>query len=619
MWNSISSARVMRRWCRTLTVIALASGATMASSDALPTLDTEAEAWVQSTLASMTLEQRAAQLIKPAVPANAPGNPEVLAEYGRMVSELGVGGFTFRVRSARDAVEILNSLQASSEVPLLVSVNFERGTGTFWEEGTIFPRQMACAATGDPDAARTVGVYTAREGLACGIPWTLVPIADVNINPENPIINIRSYGEDVDTVSACVRAFVEGCQGEGMLACAKHYPGHGDTATDSHLELAVVDEDLERLRTVEFPPFQEAIDSGVATVMTSHIWFPALMGDEGEIPATISRNVLTGLLREEMGFEGLVVTDAMSMRGIRDRLPPGEAAAAAVAAGSDMLLDPLEPWEAHAGIVRAVREGTLPEERVNEACERILRAKAGLGLQHSQPVDVEAAMASLGQPDALEAAQGIARRAFTVVRDEQSLLPIDPEEHARVLHISLYDAWSHWNFRDFIPLANGLNTRFESVRYRVAFDPPDPDVTARLIGDERSAAYIESVEHLGLDGENRAAIMEEARRADLILISAFVRTASYKSDIGLGENQIALIRSLAAGETPVALAVFGSPYLLTELPSVPCQILTYDDSYLFTGELPGALVGEFPLSGRLPVTLPGIAERGEGVQVPARH
>lgn len=591
----------------------------IAAFDATGPLDAESEAWVQSTLASMTLEQRVGQLLKPAIPWQAGTSPEVAQEYVDMINDLDVGAVTLRVRSAREAMALIEQFQAVSETPMIISVNFERGTGTFWSDGTIFPRQMALAATGDPDTARTVGAVTALEALACGVHWTLVPICDVNINPSNPIINIRSYGEDVATVGEFAAAFVDGCQGAGLLACAKHFPGHGDTATDSHLGLAVVEEDRARLDAVELPPFQAVIDAGVGSVMTSHIWFPNLMGDEGQIPATISHNVLTGLLREEMNFEGIIITDSMSMHGVTELLSPGEAAVAAVAAGADSLLDSLDNRAASAGLVEAVRLGVLSESRINEAAERMLRMKARLGLHRGVVIDPEIAMRSLRLPASVAAAHEMAQRAITVVRDDNHLLPLAPTEETSLLHIALYDSWANWDFDDLDTLRAGLRERFGHVTSEIAFESPTVSVIERMEGEGASRTEEEIGSLFGADAERRSALVAQAASADVTLVTAFVRTASYRGSVGLGDEQVALIRELTESGASVILVVLGSPYVLTHLPDVPCQVLTYDTSGLFTTALPGALVGEFPITGRLPVTLPGLAARGDGMQIHARR
>lgn len=577
-----------------------------------------AEAWVARTLDAMSLEEQAGQLLMPAIPAGATAHNELGAEALRLVTDLGVGAFTLRVRGAVDALELIQTLQASSEVPLLVNVNFERGAGTFWSEGAMLPRQMAFAATGDPNTARIAGQIIARECRASGVHWVSVPICDVNVNPENPIINIRSYGEDVETVRSFSRAFIAGCQGGGVMACAKHFPGHGDTAVDSHLELAVVDQPRARLDAVEFPPFRAAISAGVATVMTSHIWFPAIMPGEDEVPATLSRHVLTALLRHEMGFDGLVITDAMTMRGITGRWEPGEAAVAALAAGADVILDSPDNAAARDALVRAVPRGAISGRRLRESAERVLRAKAALGLHTGTQIDSQAAFTILRDEDTRRFARGVASRAITLLRDESGVLPINASETTGLLHLALYDDWSGWDFADLEALRDGLGHRFASVSSEVVFEAPTLGVAQRLAGGSVSLSSGEVQSRLGVTADRLARLQLMAEQSDVTVITAFVRTASYRASVGLGPHQLALIREISGQGRPAVLAILGSPYLAMATPVAPCVLLTYDDGRPSAEALPAALTGETAIRGRLPVTLPGVAARGDGVQIPSR-
>ncbi len=613
-------ARVVVRVIGALAALTLMTGCLhLRAPDPFP-LDAEGEAWVRETLASLSLEQRVGQMIHAHVPWNATASPEQVAECLDQVAELHLGGFITGGRNMEDGlIPILNSLQAASAVPLLFCADFEAGTGRVWNTGTRFPRQMALAATGDPETARLVGEITAREARACGVHWPLVPICDVNINPENPIINIRSYGGDVETVADFAVAFTEGVQSHGGLACAKHYPGHGDTATDSHLVLAVVEDDRERLDAVEFPPFQAAIDAGVGSVMTSHIWFPALMGDEGQIPATVSHNVLTGLLREEMGFRGLIVTDSMRMRGITNHFEAGEVAVLTVQAGTDCILVSADYREAADALIAAVADGTLTEARIAESVERILRAKAWLGLHRGTQIDADVGLAALRHPDAVAAAQDMAQRAVTAVRDERGLLPLDPAETRSVLHVAMLDDWPRWLGTTLDPLLAGLDERFAAVQHEVTFRVPSRETVEKFIELADDLTDEEIAARHGLPEARRAEIIAAARTADVVIVTAFVRVGAFKGDISIGDDQMTLLRELADADLPVILVGLGSPYLLTEAPRVPCQLLTYDYSSLMTALIPAALTGEFPLTGRLPVELPGLAPLGHGLQIPARE
>lgn len=576
------------------------------------------EAWVRQTLQGMSLEERVGQLLFSHFPWRDHASPEVILDRQRVVDELHVGGFIVGGQSAADVIPLMNSMQARSRVPLLVCADFEAGVGRVWREATLFPTQMAVAATGDPRNARLVGEWTARESRALGVHWPLMPVCDVNINPENPIINVRSYGEDVSLVSRFAAAYIEGVQEHGGLACAKHFPGHGDTATDSHLGLAVVDQPRGRLEAVEFAPFRAVVKAGVGSVMTSHIHFPALMGDEGAIPATVSRNIMTGLLREEMGFRGLVCTDSMRMRGITTLFEPGEAAVRAIEAGVDCILVSEDDAAAFSALLEAVRTGRLTERRIAESVERILRAKAWLGLTEPDLTPLDEALAAVGQEETRALAEEMMRRAVTAVRNAGDLLPLDPARHPRLLHLALLDNARNWLPEEVDGVTEGLRARFRRVdRERVFmeprreaiddFDPMTPDMAT----DELIARHC-------LTPSRRERILRRAAEADLTVITAHVRFGAYKGDIGLSDAQMALVRDLVASGRPTVLAVLGSPYVVCAVPEAPCQVLTFDFSRLAAAVLPGALTGEFAISGRLPVSLPGVAERGAGLTLPPR-
>jgi beta-N-acetylhexosaminidase len=581
------------------------------------TLSTEDEAWVQETLAGLSLEERIGQMIHLHTPWRAADNPEELVEINALSRELHAGGHIVGGRSAEDMAPVLAELQRDREVPLLISADFESGVGRIWSDATRFPCAMAQAATGDPETARITGAATAREARASGVHWILAPVSDVNINPENPIINIRSFGEDVPSVSEFAVAFTEGVQSAGALACAKHFPGHGDTATDSHMMLARVDADRERLEAVEFPPFQAAIDAGVASVMTSHIWFPTLMGDEGAIPATVSPNVMTGLLRREMNFGGVLVTDSMRMRGLTNHFEAGEAAVRSVIAGVDVILVSADYREAHGALLDAVRRGVISEERIARSVERILRTKAWLGLHRTDATEFD--LEALLQPETVAEADGLTERAITVVRNEDGLLPLAPEGIESLYHIVLFDESNRWWPSAVDPLDEGLAQRLGSVTREIVFREPQREVVKRFFDTTDEMSTDEITLSFGLTERRHEILLEQAQRSDTILVTAFVRIAAHKGAISLSEAQVALLNDLIRSGKPVVLVCSGSPYMLEAAPEAPVQILTYDYSAPMARALAGALLGEFPLTGRLPVTLPGVAERGHGLQIPSRE
>jgi beta-N-acetylhexosaminidase len=350
--------------------------------DSVTPLSRSAQQWVESTIAGLSLEEKAAQMVMVAVRGQY-RNPqsEEFRNIARTVGDRGVGGVVMSTSELETLPRLLNDLQASSSLPLLVAADLERGMAFRVRRGTVsLPSAMAVGATRSPEAARFTGEVTAREGRALGIHWAFAPVADVNNNPANPVINVRSYGEDPHLVASMVEAFVEGAHRGGMLTTAKHFPGHGDTSTDSHETRPVVTADRERLAAVELVPFRRAIDAGVDAVMLAHVSVPSL--DPSNAPATLSPEIGVDLLRRELGFQGLIVTDALDMAGVRPAWD-GEAVIRAVRAGADVMLMPRDPRVAVQSLVRGVEEGQITESRIDISVRRILEAKAGLGL-HQQ-------------------------------------------------------------------------------------------------------------------------------------------------------------------------------------------------------------------------------------------
>ncbi|HEY2546151.1 MAG TPA: glycoside hydrolase family 3 N-terminal domain-containing protein, partial [Candidatus Acidoferrum sp.] len=355
--------------------------------------------WVEATLSRMTLDEKVGQLIFATYHGSFTAtDAPAYAEMMRLVEKLHVGGFINITRGsplgivksqAYPTAVLTNQLQEKSKLPLLIGADFERGTAMRLDEGTSFPTAMALAAASNPKDAYTMGKVTALEARAVGIQWIYAPDSDVNNNPNNPIINTRSFGEDPAKVSEYVTQFVRGVQENGALATAKHFPGHGDTAADSHIDLPVIHADRERLESLELVPFRAAIAAGADSIMTGHLSSPALEPD-ANTPATLSSNILTDLLRKELGYQGLVVTDAMDMGGITVRYAPGEAAVRAFVAGADALLMPPVPDAAVEALLDAVKSGRISQQRLDASVRRILEAKARLGLYKERLVDVNA-------------------------------------------------------------------------------------------------------------------------------------------------------------------------------------------------------------------------------------
>lgn len=406
------------------------------------------ESWVESTLAGLTLRQKVGQMIMPWVMGDfSPEGSPSLERIHRLIDRDEIGGLIISVGTPLDVATKLNTLQRRSRLPLLVAADLETGAG-FRMRGAVhlpglhdlggatnFPALMAVGAADDPFLAYEMGRITAMEARAVGIHVPFAPVLDVNSNPDNPIINTRSFGEDPQRVGDLGVCFIRGMQEHGAIATGKHFPGHGDTETDSHLALPVIRTDRARLEAVELPPFRRAVEAGMGALMTAHIAIPELTG-EPSLPATLSPRVLTGLLRETWGFGGLVFTDAMDMNAIDRLFGRGEASVRAVEAGADVLLMPPNPDEAIRAVTQAVLSGRIPESRIDASVRRILSAKVAMGLHERRTVDLEEVHRVVGIPAHTGVAREIAERSLTLLRNEGGVLPLRGSPGARVLSVT---------------------------------------------------------------------------------------------------------------------------------------------------------------------------------------
>jgi len=591
----------------------LASTAGALDAKAGKQADKQAAAWVKKTLAKMTLDEKVGQLVVPGLNGvYTPIDSEAQDKLERLVREGRVGGFhvfgggealppallnpVYGVAGSRtikgDALAIatlVNRLQRASALPLLFTADFEGGAGYIVDGATRMPRAMALGATRDPALAERAGRLGAAEGRALGVHVDFYPVVDVNVNPQNPVINIRSFGEDPELVSRLATAYMRGIQQGGMLSTAKHFPGHGDTATDTHLDLAVIEHPRARLDAVELVPFRAAIAAGVDAVMSSHIRLPALDPTEGR-PATLSRPILTGLLREELGFKGLVFTDSMSMLAIAKQFTPAEAAALAVQAGADVVLDSPDPQAALRGIKEAVERGEIARDALDRSVERILKAKAKLGLHRSRTVDVEAVPASVGGRAHEALAAEIASRAITLLKDERGQLPLALPQKARVLLLSLVDSASGW--REAAP----GRVLIPELRKRL------PGLTAVEVSDRTTASELDLLRAM-------------AKGVDAVVAATFTRGSDPNGKLGLSPGQLSLLEALARDESrrPFVAIVLGSPYVGALGAKLPAILVTYEIGDAPEAAAVRALCGEAAIGGRLPVSLPGLFPAGHGL------
>lgn len=551
--------------------------------------NTFAADWVDTTLRSMTLEQKVGQLLLPYAPEGGfrgAGSDEFQALRNDLTT-YHLGGYHVRKGDPVAVALLINDLQKASRIPLLITADLEGGTGYVMPGATRLPLGMGIGATGSEELAAAAGRITAIEGRAMGIGVQFYPVVDVQNNPRNPIINIRSFGEEPSKVASLAAAYLRAVQENGMLATAKHFPGHGDVDTDSHLVLPTLDADRTRLDAVELPPFRAAIDAGVAAIMTAHIYLPKL-DEEKNLPATLSKNVLTTLLRDELRFGGLVISDALDMGGVTTTFDEKEAVIRTVEAGSDIVLFPVHLDVAFNALVEAVKSGRISESRIDSSVRRILAAKKRLGLDKYKPADLNALSNVLGTKESRDIARNIQEQAITLVRDERNALPLRPSADLRVLHVTIIDNQKGWRE-----------------------GPVGVTGAAELLKRFPRAVHV-AVDDRSTPGEYEM-IRRTADLVDAVIVSGFIRVGAFKGSIDFDRQQLALLRSLSQLQKPFVFTLFGSPFLLHAVPELPSYILTYDTHAEAERVAVRAITGEIPFRGKLPVSLPGLYPLGHGL------
>jgi beta-N-acetylhexosaminidase len=533
--------------------------------------------WANDQLRKMSLEEKIGQLISVGVNATFLNqDSDAYRALKHHIEDNKVGGIILFRGPVYESVILVNRMQQLARYPLLISADLEAGAGMRFDDTVNFPWNMAVGATGNPEYARRQGEITAREARALGVQQIFAPVVDVNNNAANPVINVRSYGEDPAAVARFAAAFTEGAQAAGAIATAKHFPGHGDTAVDSHRGLPEINVGRERLNTVEFVPFQASVNAGVGSVMVGHIALPQIdatavkplpenvkskptdTDEDGEIveekaamPATMSP-VIGNILRKDLKFSGLIVTDALSMSGLTIYFTQEEAAVRALEADADMLLKPADVDAAFRGVRAAVKSGRITEQRVEESARRILAAKYDLGL-----VDKLVPLKNL-RPD------------------------------ARVFNLAITNGDDrNWIANAFVSKLNRSGVKVETV-----------------VLDERST-----------DLEVQKAV-ESAKSADLVLASLYGRVRSGQvSSVGIPDAGAHALSALIAAKTPVVAISFGNPYLLQSFPGLRTYLVAYGDMPSLQQAVARALVGEIDVVGKLPISLPGLYPKGTGIQV----
>jgi beta-N-acetylhexosaminidase len=585
-------------------------------------LQPDAKEWAQATLDKLSLEEKVGQLFMVRLRVellHGDSEYEQLREnirkyhIGAMAMSAPRGGRLLHRDFRYETIVLLNQLQRDSKLPLLVAGDFEQGVlpprlfGT-----TVFPHAMAFGAAGKMDYAEEFGRITAQESRAIGVQWNLFPVADVNSNPANPIIGTRAFGADPEQVGELVAAYIRGARAGGMLTTAKHFPGHGNTATDSHLGVASVDEDLKSLYAIDLPPFRKAIEAGVDAIMTAHVRVPTLDPDPNHV-ATTSPRIVTELLQNQLGFKGLVVADALDMAGLSGgyRNNPGRPAVDAFKAGNDVLTMPADLGASYAAILHAVRTGEISESRLNASVLKILQAKASLGLHKNRLVDAAAVAALVGKPQNLAIGQQISDDAVTLVRDNGKLLPLVPWGETK----AAFRPWGKQTPHNLVVIVLCDNVRAEDGRvlgWQIRSRRPD----ATVLYVDPKVAMARSAEVLAAVSQARGVVVgvyivpSAARSMRLARISKHLAS--------LPDSTSTLLEQILAraGDKTVVLAM-GSPYLTDEFPAIQNYICTFSNVSVSEISAAKALFGEIPIHGHMPVKLPNLrAQRPSDIPAP---
>lgn len=592
-------------------------------------LDHEGEKWAEKTLRKMSTEEKIGQLFMPWVRAEFlnVNSPEYVQLRDTM-QKYHVGSFAMTVRweppflyrnQPYEAAVLLNRLQKDSKLPLLFAADFERGLTMRLHGGTTFPHAMAFGATGKTEYAEAFGRITGEEARAVGIHWNFFPDADVNSNPANPIINTRSFGEDPKEVGELVVAYIRGAHQSGMMTTVKHFPGHGDTATDSHLSVAQVTGDRSRLQSVELPPFQSGVSAGVDSVMVAHVTVPALDPNPDRV-ATTSPVVVTDLLKKQLGFQGIVVTDALDMAGLTRLYANdiGRASVDAFKAGNDLLLIPPDLDASYQAMLKAVQSGEIPRERLDASVLKLLKAKAALGLHKARTTDSSKLEVLVGKPDNIAQGQKFSDEAVTLVRDNGRLLPLkEATKQTGTVRSGLpYQHVEEVNNR-VTSVIFSEDVRTESGRaFERQLRSRVPDANVIYIDPRIAAAMAEPV-------------LAAVREAEVVIVAVYVVPTAGRAmkgaqgltnSVALNDANGALLQSILerAGDKTAVIAV-GNPYLIQDFPAIQTYLCTFSNASVSEISAVKALFGEIEIHGHLPVTIPNIAVRGSGIERPVQH
>jgi len=533
--------------------------------------------WAENKLKGMTLREKIAQMIV----TNSDGfylneNDKEFKRLENLITKEKIGGVIFFKGKALDEARLINKLQSLSETPLLISQDFERGTAMRLDDGSLFPNNMAIGATRNPELAYKMGLQIAKECRALGIHQNYSPVVDVNNNSKNPIINVRSFGEDPQLVSDMGNAMIKGLQDGGVIATAKHFPGHGDTDIDTHNDLPVINHNMERLNRIELVPFVNAIKTGVKSVMIAHLSFPSV-DKTPFLPASLSPEIVNGLLIDKLGFNGLVVTDALNMSAITKHFSTEEVALSCINAGIDLILMPQGETKTIDAIEKAVKKEQFSEERINKSVTKILEAKEWLKLNENKLVDENKVLNIVNNDKAQELSQELADASITLVKND-NILPFTK------------------------------NNRDKKILMLPMFDGTEPDMLQNFydeFSNKTSGLFSNPFEIKTINGNisDFDKMFEIINDYDYYVIPLFIKVKMKTGTVGMNQSQADFIDYIIHKSKKVIVISFGNPYLLQNFREVPVYIAAYGDSPATIKAVAKSLTGEIKPKGKLPVSI----------------
>ncbi len=544
------------------------------------------KSWAEQTLQKLTLREKVAQMLIYSTHLDFRNNDnKQWQEINRLIETDGIGGIHLWSGNTGLSVTMLNTLQGKSKIPILVDMDIERGLQQRFPEGTQLPPAMAIAATGDLQNAFEAGKIVALEARSVGVHWNLAPVVDVNNNPDNPIINTRAYSDDPGIVADFAEQFINGLHSGGMLATAKHFPGHGDAKTDSHKSLAIIPSDSMRLWSIELAPYKKVIGAGVDAVMISHLITPDFQPNSNT-PATLSKFWVQDILRTKLGFRGAIITDAMDMGGIANGFSFDYALINAVNAGCDIIIQKHNFKNAIDVIAKAVTDGIIKENRVDEAALQMLKLKEKAGLHLSKKVNFKTMQSNLGIAESQRMAEKIAQQSITVVKNDSNLIPINNLNGNTINIIDIYG--STFNHTQSVATKSLIKSQLPINSYVV---------------DES-----DSLEYLKL-------IANQIEGNGTLIINVFAKPKTGKGTVALNENQSDFINMIVENNKNIIMVSYGNPYIIRDFPEIPTYVCAWESqSYLQKASV-NVILGMNAVNGKLPIIIPNIAERGTGIDI----